>query len=63
VAALDKLDAQAALLQAQLSRNAAIVSYAQTRLQLMNNLEAIQLESHGLRYDMTLPVPSPKTAE
>ena len=63
VAALDKLDAQAALLQAQLSRNAAIVSYAQARLQLMNNLEAIQLESHGLRYDMNLSVPTPKTAE
>ena len=63
VQALDKLDAQSALLAAQLSRNAAIVDYSIARLQLLNNLEAITLESHGLRFDMTLPMPLPKAAE
>lgn len=58
VPALDKLDAQDSLLQSQLSRNAAIVNYAIARLQLMNNLEAIRLEPQGLRFDMTLPMPT-----
>lgn len=62
VPALDKLDAQDSFLQAQLSRNAAIVDYAIARLQLMNNLEAIRLQPQGLRFDMTLPMP-PSAAE
>ena len=60
---LEKLDAQRSLLNAQLSRNAAIVDYAIARLQLMNDLEAIRLEPHGFRYDPNLPLPQPKTAE
>lgn len=63
VPALDKLDAQRSLLNAQLSRNSAIVDYAIARLALMNNLEAIRLEPHGLRFDLDLPMPQPKTAE
>lgn len=58
VPALDKLDAQDSLLQAQLSRNAAIVAYAIARLQLMNDLEAISLQPQGLRFDLNLPMPS-----
>lgn len=61
--ALDKLDAVSDLLNAQLSRNAAIVDYAIARLALMNNLEAIKLEPHGLRFDFDLPMPQNKTAE
>jgi outer membrane protein TolC len=58
VQALDKLDAQGDLLQAQLQRNAAIVDFAIARLQLMNDLEAIRLEPQGLRFDPTLPMPT-----
>lgn len=61
--ALDKLDAVSDLLNAQLNRNAAIVDYAIARLALMNNLEAITLEPHGLRFDFDLPMPQNKTAE
>ncbi len=61
--ALDKLDAVSDLLNAQLNRNAAIVNYAIARLALMNNLEAITLEPHGLRFDFDLPMPQNKTAE
>jgi len=63
VQALEKLDAQDALLQAQLDLTAATVDYAVARLQLMNALEAITLENQGLRFDPTLPLPHPKTAE
>jgi len=58
VPALDKLDAQDSLLSAQLNRNAAIVSYAIARLQLMNDLEAVRLSPQGLRFDLTLPMPA-----
>lgn len=63
VQALEKLDAQDALLQAQLNLTAATVDFAVARLQLMSNLEAIDLEPQGLRFDPALPVPQPKTAE
>lgn len=63
VEALEKLDAQDALLQAQLDLTAAIVDYAIARLQLMNELEAIALEPTGLRFDQTLPLPAAKPAE
>jgi outer membrane protein TolC len=63
VQALEKLDAQDALLQAQLDLTAATVDYANARLQLMNDLEAITLETHGLRFDPTLPLPHRQTAE
>ncbi len=63
VQALEKLDAQDALLQAQLDRTASIVDYAIARLELMNNLEAIALEPQGLRFDPALPMPPQKTAE
>ncbi len=63
VEALEKLDAQDALLQAQLDLTRAIVDYAIARLQLMNDLEAIHLEPEGLRFDQALPMPRPKTAE
>ena len=58
VPALDKLDAQDSLLQAQLNRNAAIVDYAIARLRLMNDLEAIRLAPQGLRFDLALPMPA-----
>ncbi len=63
VQALEKLDAQDALLQAQLDLTAAIVDYSVARLQLMHDLEAISLEPKGLRFDPALPLPQPKTAE
>ncbi len=63
VEALEKLDAQDALLQAQLDLTRATVDYAIARLQLMNDLEGIRLESQGLRFDQALPMPQPKTAE
>ena len=61
--ALEKLDAQSSLLQAQLALTNATVDWAIARLQLMNNLEAIHLEPHGLRFDQTLPMPQAKAAE
>lgn len=63
VQALEKLDAQDALLQAQLNLTAATVDYSVARLQLMQDLEAIDLEPKGLRFDPALPIPQPKTAE
>jgi outer membrane protein TolC len=59
VEALEKLDAQDALLQAQLDLTAAIVEYAIARLQLMNDLDAIALAPAGLRFDESLPMPKP----
>lgn len=63
VQAFDKLDAQNSLLSAQLNRNAAIVSYAIARLNLMNDLEAVRLDPQGLRFDQALPLPTFATAE
>lgn len=63
VQAFDKLDAQNSLVTAQLNRNAAIVSYAIARLELMNDLEAIRLDPQGLRFDQALPLPTFATAE
>ncbi len=63
VDALEKLDAQDALLQAQLELTAAIVDYSIARLQLMNDLEAIALQPAGLRFDQSLPIPQAKAAE
>ena len=60
VEALEKLDAQDALLSAQLDLTAAIVDYAVARLQLMTDLEAIALAPAGLRFDRSLPLPQPK---
>lgn len=63
VQALEKLDAQDALLRSQLDVNAAIVSYSVARLQLLNELQGIVLEPAGLQFDRTLPIPHPTTAE
>ena len=63
VEAIEKLDAQDDLLQAQLDLTQATVDYAIARLQLMNDLEAIHLEPQGLRFDPALPMPQPKAAE
>ncbi len=63
VQAFEKLNAQNSLLRAQLDRNAAIVDYAIARLQLMNDLEAVRLQPQGLRFDLTLPMPTTETAE
>lgn len=57
VAALEKIDAQDALLQAQLQLTASIVDYANARLELINDLEALRLEPKGLRFDPALPLP------
>lgn len=59
VAALEKLDAQDALLQAQLQLTASIVDYANARLDLINDLEALRLDPQGLRFDPALPLPKP----
>ena len=59
VAALEKLDAQDALLQAQLQLTASIVDYANARLELINDLEALRLDPQGLRFDPALPLPKP----
>lgn len=63
IEAREKLDAQDAYLQAQLDLSAATVAYAIARLQLMNDLEAIELQPNGLQFDQTLPVPQAKAAE
>lgn len=63
VEALEKLDAQDALLRAQLQLTAAIVDFSIARLGLMNTLEALTLEPSGLRFDPTLPMPPAKAAE
>ena len=56
--ALDLLDAQESLLVAQLSVTGALVDYAIARLELMRDLEAVQLEPKGLRFDPGLPLPT-----
>jgi outer membrane protein TolC len=63
VTALEKIDAQDSLLQAQLQLSAAIVDYAVARLGLLRDLEGIALEPKGLRFDPALPLPQPKAAE
>src|SRR5262252_4602676 len=63
VTALEKLDAQDSLLQAQLQLSAAIVDYANARLGLLRDLEGIALEPKGLRFGPALPLPQPKAAE
>lgn len=56
--ALDVLDAQDALLQAEFGLTAAVVDYAISRLQLLLDLEAIQLDTHGLVIDLDPPLPT-----
>ncbi len=56
-AALDLLDAQNALLAADIGRTAALVDYSLSRLGLLRNLEAVAIEPKGLRLDLTLPLP------
>jgi outer membrane protein TolC len=63
VQALEKLDAQDALLQAQIQLTAAIVEYSVARLQLLRDLEGLSLEPRGFRFDPALPLPQPKPAE
>jgi outer membrane protein TolC len=63
VEALEKLDAQDALLQAQLDLSAATVDYAVARLTLLRDLEGLSLEPRGLRYDPALPIPEPKATD
>ena len=58
IQAFEKLDAQDDLLSAQLNLTAATLDYAVARLQLMNDLEAIDLEPQGLRFDPALPMPA-----
>ena len=57
IQAFDKLDAQNALLNAQLDLTDATVSFAVARLRLMSDLQAIALEPSGLRFDSSLPLP------
>ncbi len=61
--ARDILEAQAALLNARLGLNGALVDYAIARLELMRDLEAIAIEPKGLRYDRSLPLPLLPDAE
>lgn len=57
--ARDVLDAQNALLDARLRLSSQLVTYLTTRLQLMLDLEALDIEPKGLRYDRSLPIPAP----
>ncbi|MBL8730959.1 MAG: TolC family protein [Planctomycetes bacterium] len=61
--ALDVLDAKDALLQAQLNKTSAIIDYAIARLELVRDLEGLALEAQGLRFDPSLPMPTPSTEE
>ena len=61
--ARDLLDAKRGLLNARLALTEATVQYANARLQLMNDLEAIALEPKGLRFDPALKIPQLNTAE
>jgi outer membrane protein TolC len=63
VQALEKLDAQDSLLQAQIQLTAAIVNYSVARLQFLRDLEGLALEPKGFRFDPALPLPQPKPAE
>ncbi|MBK8096481.1 MAG: TolC family protein [Planctomycetes bacterium] len=63
VQALEKLDAQDSLLQAQLDVTAAIVDYQVARLELLRDLEGIALEPKGLRFDPALPIPQLRSTE
>lgn len=63
VQALEKLDAQDSLLQAQIQLTAAIVNYSVARLQLLRDLEGLALEPKGFRFDPALPIPQAKLAE
>ncbi len=63
VQALEKLDAQDALLRSQLDLNAQIVAYSVARLTLLNEMQAVRLDTQGLQVDLSLPMPQPATAE
>jgi outer membrane protein TolC len=54
---IDVNDAQDALIASQLRVVGRLVSYYVSRLQLMNDLEALMLEPRGLRFDPGLPLP------
>jgi outer membrane protein TolC len=54
---LDVNDAQDALIASQVALVNSLVSYNISRLQLMNDLEALMLEPKGLRYDPGLILP------
>ena len=54
---IDVNDAQDALIESQLRVVGRLVSYYVSRLQLMNDLEALMLEPRGLRFDPGLPLP------
>ncbi|MFO1052869.1 MAG: TolC family protein [Planctomycetota bacterium] len=56
--ALDLLDAEDALLSADLGLTSATVDYATSKLRLLRDLEGLAVEPKGLRYDPTLPIPS-----
>ena len=55
---IDVNDAQDALIRSQLTVVSSLVSYTISRLQLMNDLEALSLEPKGLRYDPGLILPT-----
>ncbi|MBK8974497.1 MAG: TolC family protein [Planctomycetes bacterium] len=58
VQALAVLDAQEALLVARIGLTGAIVDFVIARLELLRDLEAIELDSTGLRFDLDLPLPT-----
>ena len=53
----DVSDAQNALLASQLSLTGELVNFAVARLELLRDLEGIIIETEGLRFDQTLPIP------
>ncbi len=61
--ALDVLDAKDSLLSSQISLTAAIVDYAIAKLELLRDLEGLDLEPQGLRFDPALVAPAPGAAE
>lgn len=56
--ALDVLDAQNDLLSAELQLIASVVDYAVSRLQLLLDLEAIELDPYGVTLELGLPLPT-----
>jgi len=54
----DVSDAQNALLASQLSLTGELVNFAIARLQLLRDLEGIAIESEGLSFDQSLPIPA-----
>ncbi|MBI5849533.1 MAG: TolC family protein [Planctomycetes bacterium] len=56
--ALDLLDAEDDLLAARLGLTSATVDYSTSKLRLLRDLEGLEVEPRGLRFDPSLPLPT-----